>query len=235
MSRNPLRQLFTISALALLGVAHPGVARDITGTWVREAPAAPGVFEALVFEPNGTLGVAGVPRIVGISWRREEDGLFLTTNSERNPDPLEYRLKIQSLREDRLILHGQRYLAGRYQRNDDAVGTVSGTVVYRERIALPPDAVYIVRLDDVSLQDVAADTIAQQVQVTDGRQVPLPFRLYYVKRRIEERNTYALNARITFDGQLQFINTTRQRWIPFNRGPVTIRVDQISALKRRRP
>ncbi len=235
MCRNSLHHLITITALALLGIAHPGAARDIAGTWVREAPNAPGVFEAIILEPDGTLGVAGVPRISGISWRREVDGLFLTTNSEHAPDPLEYRLGIQAVRDDRLVLLGQRYLAGKYQRNDDAIDTVSGTVVHRERIALPPNAVYIVRLDDVSLQDVAADVIAQQVQVTGGRQVPLPFRLYYPKRRIEERNTYALNARITFDGQLQFINTTQKRWNPFNRGPVQILVDKVSALRRRRP
>nr|MBA3259287.1 YbaY family lipoprotein [Gemmatimonadales bacterium] len=38
---------------------------------------------------------------------------------------------------------------------------VTGTVAYRERMALPGDAVVQVQLSDVSLQDVAAPVIAE--------------------------------------------------------------------------
>ena len=38
---------------------------------------------------------------------------------------------------------------------------VTGTVAYRERMALPSDAVVEVRLSDVSRQDVAAPLIAE--------------------------------------------------------------------------
>ena len=37
-----------------------------------------------------------------------------------------------------------------------AGGTVSGTATYRERMALPPDAVLEVKLQDVSLADAPA-------------------------------------------------------------------------------
>ena len=46
---------------------------------------------------------------------------------------------------------------------------VTGTVDYRERMALPPDAVVEVRLSDVSRQDVAAPVIAETTVLPEGR------------------------------------------------------------------
>jgi putative lipoprotein len=56
---------------------------------------------------------------------------------------------------------------------------VSGSVAYRERVALPPDAVVEVKLLDVSRQDAAAPVIADATVRPEGRQVPLPFELRY--------------------------------------------------------
>lgn len=39
--------------------------------------------------------------------------------------------------------------------------TVSGSIAYRERIALPPDAQIEVRVDDVSLADAPSKTVAR--------------------------------------------------------------------------
>ena len=49
--------------------------------------------------------------------------------------------------------------------DDEAAKTasVTGTVFYLQRIALTPEAVITVKLQDVSLQDVAAVTITEQV------------------------------------------------------------------------
>lgn len=60
-----------------------------------------------------------------------------------------------------------------------AAAVVSGTVTYRERSALPDDAVVRVQLADISRQDVAATTVAQATLRPAGRQVPLPFELSY--------------------------------------------------------
>ena len=59
-----------------------------------------------------------------------------------------------------------------------ASGSVSGTVAYRERIALPPDAVVEVVLLGVSRMDVAAATIAEQTIEPSG-QIPVHFELVY--------------------------------------------------------
>ncbi|WP_137937437.1 YbaY family lipoprotein [Chitinivorax sp. B] len=85
---------------------------------------------------------------------------------------------------------------------------LKGGVVYRERMALPPNAKVQVRLDDVSLMDVAATTIAQQTIQTKGKQVPIAFKLRYPANKLEAKRQYALTARIEVDGKLWFINTT---------------------------
>ena len=58
-------------------------------------------------------------------------------------------------------------------------GRVSGSVLYKERIALPPDAKIIVSLEDVSYADKAGTFIAQQTLRPTG-QVPIPFDLRYI-------------------------------------------------------
>lgn len=46
----------------------------------------------------------------------------------------------------------------------DANASITGTVTYRERIALTPGAIVTVQLRDTSLQDVASVLIAEQVK-----------------------------------------------------------------------
>ena len=89
------------------------------------------------------------------------------------------------------------------------LATVTGTVTYRLRMALPPNAVVEVQLVDVSRADAPAITLASQGIITGGRQVPIPFELVYNPDQIDPRMTYAVQARITVDGELQFINTRR--------------------------
>lgn len=84
---------------------------------------------------------------------------------------------------------------------------VTGSVTYRERIALAPSAVVKVRLVDVSRADAPATVIGEQVIKAAGRQVPFAFEIAYDPKRIEERFTYALQARIEDeDGRLRFIS-----------------------------
>ena len=86
-------------------------------------------------------------------------------------------------------------------------GVLTGTVAYLQRIALPPDAVIDVQLQDVSLQDAPATVIASERYIAEGRQVPFPFELTYDPAAIDPKHTYAVAARITVDGKLRWINT----------------------------
>jgi putative lipoprotein len=94
-----------------------------------------------------------------------------------------------------------------------ATGKVTGSVTYRERIALPPSAVVTVKLVDVSLADAPAVLIAEQVLVAAGRQVPFEFALAYDVSRIQPSHTYAVQVRIEDGGKLLFISDTVNRVI----------------------
>lgn len=84
---------------------------------------------------------------------------------------------------------------------------MTGTISYRQRIALTPDAVVEVKLLDVSRADVPSVTIAEQVIKPAGRQVPIAFELPYDAQRIKERRRYVLQVRILEGGRLRFINS----------------------------
>jgi len=88
-----------------------------------------------------------------------------------------------------------------------AGSSVRGTVMYRERIALPPGAVLEVTLQDVSRQDVAAETLGS-VTIEDPGSPPFAFEIPYDADAIDERFTYAVRATITADGRLLFTTDT---------------------------
>lgn len=87
--------------------------------------------------------------------------------------------------------------------------SVTGSITYRERIALPPTAAIEVRLDDVSLADAPSRMLARQHFVAGGKQVPFSFTLTADRAAIDPRHRYAVSARITdADGRLMFITDT---------------------------
>ena len=86
--------------------------------------------------------------------------------------------------------------------------SVSGSVTYRERLALTPGAKLVVELRDVSLADAAAPLIARQT-ISEPGQAPIAFKVEYNRDDIVSRNTYAVSARIIeSDGRLAFTNDT---------------------------
>lgn len=85
-------------------------------------------------------------------------------------------------------------------------GKVSGTVTYLQRMALPPNAVVEVKLQDVSIADAAAKVIAEQEITLGNRQVPVPFELNFDATKIDTKHRYSVSARILVDGELRFIS-----------------------------
>jgi len=87
-------------------------------------------------------------------------------------------------------------------------GILTGTIVYRQRIALDPDAVIQVQLQDIARADAPATIVATQTITAAGRQVPIPFELTYDPGAIAPQGRYAVAARITLNGKLIWISTT---------------------------
>ena len=86
---------------------------------------------------------------------------------------------------------------------------LEGIATYRQRIALPPDAVLIVRIQDVSLADAPATLIAEKRLPTEGRQVPLPYAIEYDPARVLPNRRVTVSGRIEdASGRLMWITDT---------------------------
>ena len=101
------------------------------------------------------------------------------------------------------------------QPADDFV-IVSGSAAYLQRIAMPPDAVLTVRVEDVSRADTPALVLAEIREPFGTRQVPITFSLHVPREAIDPRFSYAVRATITVDGQLRF--TTTRSYAVLTRG-----------------
>ncbi len=99
-----------------------------------------------------------------------------------------------------------------------ADGTVGGTAMYRERIALPPGAVLEVTLEDVSRAGAKAEVLGR-VTIEDPGSPPFDFEITFDPAAIDERFSYVIRARITVEGTLMF--TTDQFYPALTRGAGT--------------
>jgi len=102
---------------------------------------------------------------------------------------------------------------------DDKV--IAGEVLYRERIALPPDAVVTVQLVDLNPASEPSTIIGQQT-IPNAGQVPIKFEVHFDPDAIRPDVTYALEANITVDHTLWFENDTRYEVDPLHAGPQTL-------------
>jgi uncharacterized lipoprotein YbaY len=110
------------------------------------------------------------------------------------------------LQEDAPDGNGKMIVQGcKLDKTPEAAGTVTGTVTYLQRMALPPDAVIEVKLQDVSLADARAKTIADQKITLGNRQVPLPFELKFDPAKIDPKHSYSVRATILMEGQPHFV------------------------------
>jgi uncharacterized lipoprotein YbaY/heat shock protein HslJ len=85
--------------------------------------------------------------------------------------------------------------------------TVTGTAAYRERIALPPNAVFSAVLADVSRADAPAVELGRAV-IDPAGHPPYRFAIAYDASRIEPQHTYAVRAGIAVDGRPMFVTDT---------------------------
>jgi putative lipoprotein len=82
---------------------------------------------------------------------------------------------------------------------------VSGTVTYRERFVLPPDAELRVTLHETRGTSEAPTFVAEQTIPRPG-QVPVRFRVAFPPSVIDARAGYSLIARIEIGGRIAFSN-----------------------------
>lgn len=106
-------------------------------------------------------------------------------------------------------------------------GLITGTVAYRERIALPPKAKVIVSLEDVTRTDKGSSFVAQQVLRAKG-QVPLSFELRYLPKAIYSAHRYIVRAEIVDAHEALLWSSTEIYPVEFNQPakPIAIMVQR---------
>ena len=80
---------------------------------------------------------------------------------------------------------------------------LTGEVTYRERMALPADAVVSVRLFDPGAASVEAGTLGEEV-IGDPGQVPIPFSVTYYESDVDPDGAYVVEAEITSGDETLF-------------------------------
>jgi heat shock protein HslJ/uncharacterized lipoprotein YbaY len=93
---------------------------------------------------------------------------------------------------------------------DDAPQTtITGSLAYRERIALPPGSTAHVTLNDTSIADAAAPDVTSADIELGERQVPVPFKLTVPAVKLVPKRQYSVRATISGpDGRLLWTTDT---------------------------
>ncbi|GKS70433.1 hypothetical protein W03_24370 [Nitrosomonas sp. PY1] len=82
-------------------------------------------------------------------------------------------------------------------------GTLSGTAIYRERIALPAGAVFEAELQDVSRADAPATVLGRSQLIPVGR-LPIRFEINYDDTTLQSDHRYIVRATIRHQDRLLF-------------------------------
>lgn len=109
------------------------------------------------------------------------------------------------------------------------LATLSGIVTFQESIALSPDTVLTVHLAEVSRHDAPARVLAEQIISNPGAS-PIPFELAYDPDAIVPSRSYAVHARIEWEGRVLFVN--ERRYCAITRGcPARLEVAVVPVLR----
>jgi len=87
------------------------------------------------------------------------------------------------------------------------LATLEGTITYRQRVALSPEAIVKVWLQDVSKVGAVAEVL-DEVEIRNPGQVPIAFRVRYDPERIVANHRYTLLVKIYEGDRTRFLNAT---------------------------
>jgi putative lipoprotein len=108
-----------------------------------------------------------------------------------------------------------------------ATTRISGSALYRERIALPADAVFEATLEDVSRADAASEVLGR-ARLEPAGQPPFRFEIGYEPSKMQPGHSYAVRARVTQGDQLLF-TTDRLYPLPKSGPPGEVQLMLVSA------
>jgi uncharacterized lipoprotein YbaY len=201
--------------------AHPVA---LVGAWMGAASRASGVRRGLVLEADGGFALIGFPGLFGQRWQVKDDELLLYTSTTHQPESELRALQITRMTPQTLSLEARAdALTGIYHRDDAAVGQVQGVLRGPEGSTLPVDALVLVSLVDLSHPGTPGTLVAGELMPTEGRQVPISFRLYYDRAAMEAGHSYAIEASIAIEGALAY-RTERTTPVVTGDSPAAVKV-----------
>jgi putative lipoprotein len=90
---------------------------------------------------------------------------------------------------------------------ETSLTVIRGTITYRPRVALSPEAIVKIWLQDVSRTNVVPINL-DEVEIRSPGQVPIPFRVRYDPALIKVGNRYTLLVKIYEGDRTRFLNAT---------------------------
>lgn len=106
---------------------------------------------------------------------------------------------------------------------------LTGTITYRERIALPPTARVELQLVDATDENAPSPLVAERL-IDEPGQVPIAFSLTYDPASISANHTYALRVRIRVDQDIWFASPFDVRVLTAgNPTQVELQLERVSA------
>jgi uncharacterized lipoprotein YbaY len=90
---------------------------------------------------------------------------------------------------------------------------LTGTITYRQRVALMPEAIVKIWLQDVSRPGLPVPEILDEQEIRRPGQVPIAFSLHYDPATIDPTHTYTLLVRIYEGDRTRFTNAAPYRVI----------------------
>lgn len=208
-----MKMLQSLLVLCAAGTAACTAGRDplpegtnLAGTWVRTTSLGAEV-EGLVLDADGRLGLVGIRSMNGVSWKLDGNALVLATSTASRPEPVQDRIEIEALDERGLVLAGEHYLSGIWNRNDSIARRLDGSATYRQRMALPPGVVLRAELRHLTKDGEPAGAIASTTVIVGDAQPPVPFRIHYPAAAIDPRGRYGLTALLSAGGRPWFRTT----------------------------
>ena len=107
--------------------------------------------------------------------------------------------------------------------------TITGELIYLQRIALIPGGTATIRVSDVALQDVPAPVVGEITVDLDDQQIPIPFELTVDTADLPPNGEFALRATIQDrEGQLSWTTDTN---IPIDLTQPQIDVGQLTLVQ----
>lgn len=201
------RQLLPLLALLCATLVHateerlPCACSDGTRFAVAFPTDSEGVTTALVFVGNSRITLPQVPAASGALYRK--DGISLHTRGDDAVFDDGHGQPHQCTRADLMPTPAVAQPAASGSFVD-----ITGSVTYRARIALPPDTVLVVRVQDTSRADAPSLVHAEQRIELNGQQVPIPFKTLVDRDLLRKKARITVAARIQSGSRLLFISDT---------------------------